>query len=89
MRSISLNQRNRVISLLESGETIGEVSQKVALSVATVCRIGKQQCAGRKMSKGGRPQALSEADKRYFTMAKQLVAKLPIKLNSLLVFIMQ
>jgi hypothetical protein len=32
-----------------------------------LCRIGKQHCAGRKMSKGGRPQALSEADKRYCT----------------------
>jgi transposase len=65
MRAISVSQRNRIVSLLKSGETIREVSQKVGLSTATVCRIGKQACSDRKMNKGDRPQALSHANERY------------------------
>ncbi len=70
MRAISVSQRNRIVSLLKSGETIREVSQKVGLSTATVCRIGKQACSDRKMNKGGRPQALCHMPMKGIARAK-------------------
>lgn len=65
MREIHLNQRNDIISGLESGQSIREVAQNVGVSSATVGRIAKTYCSGRKLKKGGRPSILSDADKRY------------------------
>jgi hypothetical protein len=47
MRAISNQQHNRIISLLESGETIREVSQKFRVSLGAVSNIGKMECLSR------------------------------------------
>jgi transposase len=37
----------------------------VGVSLGTVSNIGKMECSGRNLSKGGRPRAPSKADERY------------------------
>lgn len=65
MKSITENQREQIIGLLNSGETIREVSRRVKVGVATVSRVGNHYCSARNRQKGGRPAVLTEADKRY------------------------
>jgi transposase/uncharacterized protein (DUF2267 family) len=65
MRSISKTRRDQVISLLKQGETVRDIARKVGVSPSTVNRIGQDECPDRNLRKGGRPQALSDADKRY------------------------
>jgi Trp operon repressor len=64
-RRISENLYNLVISLLQQGETVREVAKTVGVSISTVSRIGQKECSDRILHKGGRPQALLPADKRY------------------------
>jgi transposase len=65
MKSITENQREQIIGLLNSGETIREVSRRVKVGVATVSRVGNHYCSARNRQKEGRPAVLTEADKRY------------------------
>jgi transcriptional regulator len=54
-KSILDNNRNDVLSLLNSGHTVAEIVRRVRVSKATVCRIAKIACPDRKKAKGGRP----------------------------------
>lgn len=65
MRSIQESQRNKIISMLNSGSTIRQVADQVSVSTATVSRVGKRHCLDREKRKGGRPEVLTGADKRY------------------------
>lgn len=65
MRSIQESHKNHIISMLNAGQTIRQVAEKVNVSTATVSRVGKLSCSDREKVKGGRPEVLSPADKRY------------------------
>lgn len=65
MRSIQESQKNKIISMLNNGSTIRQVADQVSVSTATVSRVGKSHCSDREKRKGGRPEVLTGADKRY------------------------
>ena len=65
MRSIQEHQKNQIISMLNDGQTIRQVAEKISVSTATVSRVGKLYCSEREKDKGGRREVLSAADKRY------------------------
>ena len=65
MKATPTSKVNSVITLLRSGASIREIAQKLSLSKSTIGRIKLEHCPGVVSSKGGRPCALTEADKRY------------------------
>ncbi len=65
MHSITVEQLNRIVSLLQSGQSIRSVAQQTKVSYSTVAKYGRIHCSDRNAGKGGRPKKLSEADKRY------------------------
>ncbi len=65
MHSITVEQLNRIVSLLQSGQSIRSVAQQTKVSYSTVAKYGRIHCSDRNAGKGGRPKKLSEADKKY------------------------
>jgi uncharacterized protein YerC len=49
MRAISTDKRNQIISLLNSGQSVRKVSEKVGVSIGTVSNISRLECSGRKL----------------------------------------
>jgi transposase len=65
MRSITTQQRNDIISKLQSGLSVREVAEQIQVGRTTVNKVSKEFLNDRNKSKGGRPRKLTEADKRY------------------------
>ena len=65
MRRISQDQRNSVILLLQEGNSIREVAERLGLGKSTVGRILAENKPDVERSKGGRPGLLSVTDKNY------------------------
>ncbi len=44
MRGITSEQRNRIVSLLQSGESVRKVAEHIGVSVGTVSNVGQKYC---------------------------------------------
>ncbi len=65
MRRLSDKLRNEVKTHLQNGDAVCQVADKLNISISAVSKIGKKVAPERVLSKGGRPQRLAEANKRY------------------------
>lgn len=65
MRATSQNKQKDILSLLQNGETIRQVSKKTGVSKSVIGRISKKSIPDRLPGKSGRPPLLSPASKRY------------------------
>ena len=56
--------------MLRDGKPSRFVGQKVGVGKSTIKRFGEEDCGDCKLSKGGRPQLIQDADERYYVVRK-------------------
>ena len=94
MRAISKSAEDDILSLLSTNLSSRKISKRTGVSRTFIDRLRNERLPGLKVSKGGRPPALSNADKRLcvrkvmvegvesaVNVAKQLKSELNIDVN--------
>ncbi|KAG1581612.1 hypothetical protein G6F46_015338 [Rhizopus delemar] len=64
MRAISKSAEDDILSLLSTNLSSRKISKRTGVSRTFIDRLRNERLPGLKVSKGGRPPALSNADKR-------------------------
>ena len=65
MRSLTPAQRNRVLELLDKGESSHSISSITGISVGSISNIHSKHCSTLSKSVSGRPRKLSPSDTQY------------------------
>ncbi|KAG1167764.1 hypothetical protein G6F71_009402 [Rhizopus microsporus] len=94
MRAISKSAEDDILSLLLTNLSSRKISKRTGVSRTFIDRLRNERLPGLKVSKGGRPPVLSDADKRLcvrkvmvegvesaVNVAKQLKSELNIDVN--------
>ena len=67
MKSLSLSQKQQIISLAQQGHSSYQISSRTGFSASTCKRVIAQELPDLPRSHGGRPKSLSSSDRRYIT----------------------
>ena len=65
MRQISEDIKNNVISSIDQGISSRQIAKRLGISSTTIDKVKKKYCPNKKKSKGGRPEKLTEINKRH------------------------
>ena len=65
IRSISLENEQNIVALIEKGRSNREIAKSVGLAQSTVNRVRKRLSTSVALSKGGRPKVLTKWEKHY------------------------
>jgi transposase len=65
MRRVSQKQTDSVVSLLQAGKSVRDISKSLQIGLGTISRIKKKHCSTIPTSTGGRPRKLSQRDVQH------------------------